>query len=172
MKFGSAFFGWLTATGTAVILTAVLATIGTAIGVGTNPDASQVANTASDNAGTIGAVAMTVFAVIVLIAYYCGGYAAGMMAPFDGIKQGVAVWLWTIIIAIVLAIVGLIVGSQTDVLSGLSSVPRIPLNGDDVTAASITTAVIALVISLLGAILGGLAGMRYHRRVDNAGLGR
>ena len=30
MKFGSAFFGWLTATGTAVILTALLAATGTA----------------------------------------------------------------------------------------------------------------------------------------------
>jgi hypothetical protein len=28
-----------------------------------------------------------------------------------------------------------------------------------------------LVVSLVGALLGGLAGMRYHRRVDKAGLG-
>lgn len=34
MKFGSAFFGWLTATGTTVILSAVLAATGTAIGLG------------------------------------------------------------------------------------------------------------------------------------------
>ena len=27
-------------------------------------------------------------------------------------------------------------------------------------------------ISLGGAILGGVAGMRYHRKVDQAGLGR
>src|SRR3954470_4427599 len=33
MKFGSAFFGWLTATGTAVLLTALLAAAGTAVGV-------------------------------------------------------------------------------------------------------------------------------------------
>lgn len=43
MKFGSAFFGWLTATGTAVILTAVLAATGTAVGLGSevNPTRRQ-----------------------------------------------------------------------------------------------------------------------------------
>ncbi|MDJ0379062.1 hypothetical protein [Cryobacterium sp. PH31-L1] len=172
MKFGSAFFGWLTATGTAVLLTALLAAIGTVIGFSTNLDPGQVTNDAADNAGTIGVVAAIVFAAIVLVAYYCGGYVAGRMARFDGLKQGVAVWLWTIIIAIVLTIVGFIAGNQADVLSGLTSVPRIPLNGNDVTAASITTTIIALAISLLGAILGGLAGMRYHRRVDSAGVAR
>jgi len=30
--------------------------------------------------------------------------------------------------------------------------------------------VIALVAALVGAILGGLAGMRFHRKVDRAGL--
>jgi hypothetical protein len=70
------------------------------------------------------------------MAYYCGGYVAGRMARFDGLKQGVAVWLWTIIIATVLTIVGLIAGTRADVLSGHNSVPRIAINGDDVTAGS------------------------------------
>jgi hypothetical protein len=172
MKFGSAFFGWLTATGMAVLLTAVLAAIGTAIGISTNPDTDQAANAASENVNTIAVVAAIVFAVIVLTSYYCGGYVAGRMARFDGIKQGVAVWLWAIIVAVVLAIVGLIAGSQADVLSNLNSGPRIPVNWADVTTDSILTALVALVISLAGAILGGLAGMRYYRRIDKAALGR
>src|ERR1700709_1799075 len=36
VKIGSAFFGWLTATGTAVILTAVVAATGAAVGLGNN----------------------------------------------------------------------------------------------------------------------------------------
>src|SRR4051794_9746391 len=36
IKIGSAFFGWLTATGTALLLTALLAAAGTAVGVTTN----------------------------------------------------------------------------------------------------------------------------------------
>ncbi len=33
MKFGACFFGWLTATGTAVLLTALLAAVGTGLGL-------------------------------------------------------------------------------------------------------------------------------------------
>lgn len=172
IKFGSAFFGWLTATGTAVILTAVLASTGTAIGLGNGTTTDDLADAAETNADTIGIVGGIVLAVILLVAYYCGGYVAGRMARFDGLKQGVAVWLWAIVIAVVLAVVGLIAGSQYDVLAQLDSFPRIPLNEGAITAGSIITVVIALAASLVGAILGGLAGMRYHRRVDRAGLGR
>ena len=46
MKFGCSFFGWLTATGTAVLLTALLAAIGAALGVngmfGAQPAESQI----------------------------------------------------------------------------------------------------------------------------------
>lgn len=42
----------------------------------------------------MGMVGIIVLGVIVLVAYYCGGYVAGRMARFDGMKQGLAVWLW------------------------------------------------------------------------------
>jgi uncharacterized membrane protein YfcA len=32
--------------------------------------------------------------------------------------------------------------------------------------------VVVALVSLVGAMLGGLAGMRFHRRVDRTGLGR
>jgi hypothetical protein len=172
MKFGSAFFGWLTATGTAVILIALLSSTGTAIGLGNGTSAEDVADTASSNADTIGIVGGIILAVILLIAYFCGGYVAGRMARFDGVKQGIAVWLWALVIAIVLAVVGLIAGSQFDVLARLQTFPRLPLNEGALAAGSIITAVVTLVVSLVGAILGGLAGMRFHRRVDKVGLGR
>ncbi len=111
-------------------------------------------------------------AVILLVAYFCGGYVAGRMARFDGVKQGVAVWLWAIIIAVILAIVTAVAGAQFNILGNLNSFPRIPINEGALTAGSIITAVIAALVALAGAILGGLTGMRYHRRVDKAGLGR
>lgn len=172
MKFGSAFFGWLTAMGTAVILTAILASTGTAIGLGNGASTEDVADAAASNADTVGIIGGILVALILLIAYFCGGYVAGRMARFDGLKQGVAVWLWAIIVAIVLAVIGLIAGAEFDVLARLDSFPRIPLNEGEITAGSIITVVVALAVSLVGAILGGLAGMRYHRRVDRAGLGR
>jgi hypothetical protein len=46
------------------------------------------------------------------------------------------------------------------------------LNEGTLTTGGIIVAVGVVVVSLVGALLGGLAGMRYHRRVDRAGLGR
>jgi hypothetical protein len=169
-KFGSAFFGWLTATGTVVLLTALVAGAGAALGLGSSPD--EVSDAAEQNAETIGIVGAIAVLVILLIAYYCGGYVAGRMARFSGAKQGLAVWLWAVVIAIVVAIIGALAGSQFNVLSNLDTFPRIPIDEGDLTAGGIITAVLAVVVSLAGAVLGGLAGMRYHRKVDRAGLGK
>ena len=166
MKFGAAFFGWLTATGMAVILTALVAAAGAAVGLATNVDTSnpQQAQTVS----IAGAIALV---VILFLAYYCGGYVAGRMARFNGIRQGIAVWLWALIIAVLAAIVGAIAGSQFNILAKLNSFPRIPVNEGTLTAGGLSAAIVVALIALAGALLGGLAGMRYHRRVDAAGLG-
>jgi amino acid transporter len=171
IKFGSAFFGWLTATGMAVILTALVAGLGAAVGLGSNVDPQQAAEDASKNAETVSLVGGIVLAVIMFLAYYCGGYVAGRMARFNGAKQGLAVWIWAIVIAIVFAIIAGVAGSNLNILANLNSFPRIPINEGTLTAGSIIAAVILVLVALVGAILGGLAGMRFHRKVDRAGLG-
>lgn len=171
IKVGSAFFGWLTATGMAVLLTALAAAAGTVFGVATTTDGGQAVDEASSNAATIGIVGAVVLAVILFVAYYCGGYVAGRMARFDGAKQGLAVWLWAVLVAVVVAVLGAVAGSQYDVLSQLNSFPRIPANEGQVTTTGIIALVAVVLVTLGGAILGGLAGMRYHRKVDEVGLG-
>jgi len=169
IKFGSAFFGWLTATGTAVILTAIVAASGAAVGLGSR--VSELTDgSPSEEAATMGWVGAIALLVILFVSYFAGGYVAGRMARFDGAKQGFAVWLWAIIVAVVVAIVAAIAGSQFDVLAQVNSFPRIPLNEGDLTAATAITAVLLAIVSLVGAVLGGLAGMRFHRRVDRAGV--
>ena len=66
---------------------------------------------------------------------------------------------------------GLAAGAQFDVLAQLNGLPRLPINEGDLTTGGIIAALLALAASLLGAILGGLAGMHFHRKVDRAGLG-
>jgi amino acid transporter len=171
IKIGSAFFGWLTATGTAVLLTALAAAAGTVFGLNTTTDVQDAAEQATENAETIGIVGGIVLLVILFVAYYCGGYVAGRMARFDGAKQGLAVWLWAVVIAIVLALLGLVAGSQYNVLSQLNAFPQIPVSASDLTTGGVIALVAAAVVSLVGAILGGLSGMRFHRKVDMAGLG-
>ena len=167
IKWGSAFFGWLTATGTAVLLTALLAAAGTAVGVANDTDAGQV----SGNAGTIGLVGGIALLVVLLIAYYCGGYVAGRMARLSGAKQGIAVWIWAVVTAVLVAVAGAVLGSKFDILAKLGGFPRLPINEGDLTTGGIIAIVVAVVAALIGAVLGGLAGMRYHRKVDRAGLG-
>ncbi len=171
IKFGSAFFGWLTATGMAVLLTALLSAAGTAIGVATTSDVGQAAAAATQNATTVGVAGAIALLVVVLVAYYCGGYVAGRMARFDGAKQGVAVWLWAVLIAVVIAVLGVVAGDKYDVLARLNSFPRIPVNEGDLTTGGIIALLVVAIAALVGAVLGGLAGMRFHRKVDRAGLG-
>jgi hypothetical protein len=171
VKIGSAFFGFLTAVGMSVLLTALLAAAGAAVGVATDTKTGQVTSTATSSADTVGIVSGIVLLVILFLAYYCGGYVAGRMARFDGIKQGIAVWVWALVVAIVVAIVAAVAGSKFDILAQLNSFPRIPVSEGDLTTAGIIAAVAVVVASLGGAILGGLAGMRFHRKVDRTGLG-
>ncbi len=172
IKLGSAFFGWLTAVGMAVLLTSIAAAAGAAFGLATDAGIDGVTDAAQGQADTVGIVGAVVLGVIVFASYYCGGYVAGRMARFDGAKQGVAVWLWAIVVAVVVGVLAAVAGSEFNVLSQLNGFPRLPVGEGTLTTAGIVTLVAVLVISLAGAVLGGLAGMRFHRRVDKTGLGR
>ena len=169
MKFGSAFFGWLTATGLTVLLLALVTAVGA--GIAGNTDGGA-ADDAAQNPTTTGIVGIIVLLAILLLAYYCGGYVAGRMARFSGAKQGIAVWLWAIIITVILAIVGVIAGSQLEVLSQIGTIPTGTFDTGQITLTGVLSLVAVIVVTLGGAILGGLAGMRFHRKVDRVGLGR
>ncbi len=91
VKVGSAFFGWLTSIGVTVVLIAIVAA------VARNLDLGQAVRGEVSTDRRI--VAVVVVALVLFLAYYCGGYVAGRMARFNGIRQGVAVWLWSILFA-------------------------------------------------------------------------
>ena len=172
MKPGSAFFGWLTATGMAVLLTALAAAAGTALGVATDTEVTQATDAAAEQAETVGIVGAIILLVILLVAYYCGGYVAGRMARFDGLKQGLAVWLWALVMAAVAAVVVMVAGAEYNVLQQLNSFPRLPVGEGTLTTGGIIALAAVVLVTLAGALLGGLAGMRFHRKVDRPGLGR
>ena len=149
----------------------IAAAIGTGIGIGSGATVDDAADAAAENTGTVGILGAIVLGLVLLIAYFAGGYVAGRMARFSGVKQGVAVWIWAVAIAILLAIATAVAGSQWDILANLDSFPRIPVTPETATITGILTAIGAAVVALVGAILGGMAGMRYHRRIDRVGLG-
>ena len=114
--------------------------------------------------GTSNAVPVAVaLSVLIFFAYLVGGYAAGRMARFAGAKQGIAVWLWQIM--------ALILGSLATFLApqlfqnGVASLSLQKLIAGDF-ANGLLAVLLVLALSFLGAILGGLLGRLYHRRVD------
>jgi hypothetical protein len=169
MKFGSCFFGWLTASGTAVLLAALVTGVGAALGLSRNVDVTNPTPAQTESIGFVGGI---VLLAIIFVAYFAGGYVAGRMARFNGLKQGLGVWLWAVIMAVLVGIAGWLAGPRFDVLAQVNSFPRLPLNEGTLTTGGIIVAIGVVAASLIGALLGGLAGMRYHRRVDRAGLDR
>jgi len=161
VKFGSAFFGWLAATGLAAILVAVLAAV--AVATGTTVDQ------AADRSWTVGTTGAVLLLVILFVAYLAGGYVAGRMARFNGIRQGVAVWVWGVVITALLAGIAAVAGSRFDVLATLN-VPQVRIGDQTSVWQTVIAISIAAASALGGAVLGGLAGMRFHRRVDRADI--
>ena len=167
IKWGAAFFGWLSANGLAVLLVALVSAAGVGLGLAQGVDTVGEATDQAAGIGLGGAIAVL---VVLFLAYLAGGYVAGRMARFDGIRQGLAVWLVGLLVVVVLAVVGTVLGAQYNVLRQLD-LPRIPIDEGTATTAGIITLAAILLATLAGALLGGKLGTRYHRRVDRAGFG-
>jgi hypothetical protein len=164
LNWGAAFFGWLVAIGVATLLTAILSAAGAAIGL-TKTSPSQ----ASGSADTIGIVGGILFLLVLLIAYYAGGYVAGRMSRFDGPRQGAGVWVIGLLVTILLAVAGVLLGAKYNVLSQLS-LPHIPIDEGSLTAGGAIALVAVVLGTLLAAVAGGKAGTRYHRKIDRVGV--
>jgi hypothetical protein len=172
IKWGAAFFGWLSANGLAVMLLALLSAAGITFGLVQAADPGQTADEAADTAvaelDAIGLTGGITLIVVLFLAYLAGGYVAGRMARFDGGRQGVAVWVLAVLVTLALALVSAVLGAEYDVLSRLD-LPSLPVSGDTVATAGIVALVAAVLVSLAGAVLGGRLGTRYHRKIDDAG---
>jgi hypothetical protein len=166
IKWGAAFFGWLSANGLAVLLVALLSAAGVALGLAQGVDTADEAAEQVETLGIGGGIAVL---AVLFLAYLAGGYVAGRMARFDGARQGVAVWLIGLLVVLVLAAAGAILGAQYNVLQQLN-LPRIPIDEGTATSAGIVTLVAILLVTLLGAVIGGKVGEHYHRKVDRAGF--
>jgi hypothetical protein len=163
-SWGSAFFGWLVAIGVAALLTALLSAAGTAVGL-----TQASSDEAASSAGTVGIVGGILLLVVLLIAYYAGGYVAGRMARFNGPRQGAGVWLFGLIVTVLLAAAGVLLGAEYNVLSSLN-LPRIPVDEGSLTTGGLIALAAVVIGTLLAAVTGGKAGSHFHRKVDRVGL--
>ena len=140
INWGAAFFGWLVAVGLGALLVGLLAAAGAAVGLTALSDADATGNATEIGLG--GAIALL---VALAIAYFAGGYVAGRMSRFDGARQGLGTWLLGLVVTIVLAVVGAVLGSEYNVLERLE-LPAVPV-GDSELA---TGGVLALAIIVAG----------------------
>jgi hypothetical protein len=166
IKWGAAFFGWLSANGLAVLLLALLSATGVALNLTDNLPAADQASKQAKAIGIGGGVALL---VLLALAYFAGGYVAARMARFDGLRQGLAVWLVGLLVVVLLAAVGGAFGAKYNVLSQLN-LPHVPIGEGGLTTGGIIALVAVLITTLLAAILGGRTGDRYHRKIDRAGF--
>jgi hypothetical protein len=159
IRWGSAFFGLLSAIGLAAILLGIVAAAGVTIGV------SKIEDVTQGNADTIGLGGAILVLAILALSWFCGGYVAGRMARFDGMRQGIGVWVWTVVIGLALAIAAIIGGSEYDVFARLN-LPNVAVGDQTLTTGGAITLAAGLIVTLIAAIAGGKVGDRFHRRVD------
>ena len=99
----------MTAAGIAVLLLALLSAARVVLSLTSHTSTANLAKLANQAAAgtgtakTIGLVGAILLLVVLFVAYYCGGYVAGRMARFAGTRQGLAVWLRSILVAGIIA---------------------------------------------------------------------
>jgi hypothetical protein len=164
VNWGAAFFGWLVAVGLSALLVGLLAAMGAAIGLTELSDSE-----AAGNAGELGIGGAVALLIALAISYSFGGYVAGRMSRFDGARQGMGTWLLGLIVTVILAIAGALLGAEYNVLERLE-LPSLPVGDSELASGGALALALVVVVTFLAAVTGGKAGEQYHRKVDRAGF--
>ncbi len=104
--------------------------------------------------------------IALFVAFLIGGWAAGRMARYDGGRNGLVTAIWAIVLAALLALLGVVFGGKYNVFQQVN-LPQ-PFSRDALTIGAIVSGLVALAVMLLAGFLGGKWGARYHARADEA----
>jgi hypothetical protein len=128
----------------------------------------------TDDFTSSGAVAALASAAVLFVAYLFGGYVAGRMARRAGILHGLLVFVTSIVIGAVVGGVVNAIGDSSEIESNLRSI-GMPTTWDQVSDVSAVGAIVSLAAILLGSLVGGMLGERWHtklaRRVADPTIG-
>jgi hypothetical protein len=156
LSFPSILAGVLVAYGAFAVLAALVGTVAAAIGLNTDLNRNDWA--------TLGVGSAIAIALVLLMAYLFGGYVAGRMARRAGLLNGLAVFLLALLLV---AVVGAVAASQADaetIGSNLRSL-GIPTTSSEWGKAGTVAGIGSLAAMLLGALLGGVLGERWHSKL-------
>lgn len=149
----AAIAGMLAAVGTLVILSGL---VGAAGSVGYRYGAS-------DEDLSIGGFVAGL--VVLLLAFFVGGWVAGRVARYDGGRNGIMAAVLFLVLAAGLAALGAWLGDNYNLFSSRPDLPNW-FSGQDLGLAAIATAAIAALVALVAGWLGGIVGAGYHKRAD------
>ena len=142
------------------IVAAVIGSVGYQMGTAV-PKAGESVSGATQQLGA-GALAGSILALF--LAYLIGGYTAGRLARFGGVKNGLGVVVWTILMTIILGVLGAVLGSRFNVASQL----HLNIDTSSLTLAGLISLAVTLAVMLVAAGIGGALGARYHARIDRS----
>ncbi len=160
-KWGAAIFGWLVAIALTVLLASIIGAIAAAVGESLNFTQTD----AERKAGEIGLATGIALLVVLMIAYFAGGYVAGRMSRYDGGRQGLGVWLIGLVVSAIAVGLGILFGREYDIFDRVN-LPNLPIPTDTLTSGGLIALAAVLVGTLLAAFVGGKVGQRYHSRID------
>jgi hypothetical protein len=163
IQWEAVFFGLLAAIGLCASLIALV--LGGLVAAGVTDFHQDVAGLVDQMAVGGGAIAVAILA----LSYLAGGYVAARMARFDGWRQGLGVWLLGTLLVLAAAVTAWIAGGKLDPSDSIT-LPSNPIDDGPLSDGGWALGLVAALVPLLFAVLGGIVGERFHRAVDRAGL--
>jgi hypothetical protein len=159
-SFPSILAGTLVAFGTVGVALAVAGAVGNQVGLTTD----GISTSEWRNAGIAASIAAT---VVLFLAFFFGGYTAGRMGRRAGLRNGLGVFVLAALVIAVVAGLASWLGDPESVRQNLSD-SGVPTNADTWSDIGIGSAIAWGVAMLLGSILGGIKGERWHGRYVTA----
>jgi hypothetical protein len=161
IQWETVFFGLLAAVGLAAVLVAML--IGALVAAGVTDLNQDAAGLFHRLVTAEGAIAVAILA----LSYLTGGYVAGRMARFDGWRQGLGVWLLSLLMVLAVALAGWISGGTWDPTESIS-LPANPVDAGPLSGGRGAILAVLALVPLVAAVAGAILGERFHRAVDDA----
>lgn len=112
----------------------------------------------------VGLILGLVAAAVFLGAFAFGGYTAGRMARRAGLRHGVLVVMLGVVLLAVVAAVARLEGATSAIVDRLESLGT-PTDGTTWYGVGVLSGAVALGGVILGGVLGGVRGERWHQRL-------
>ena len=113
---------------------------------------------------TLGTAGGLVVAAVLFLAYLFGGYVAGRMARRNGLLHGAGVLILGIVVVTAVAALARSSADPDTIASNLRSL-GIPTTADEYGQAGTVAGIASLVALIVGSLLGGVLGERWHARL-------